>query len=102
MRLLSKYRLIFILILALLCAASLLNEHLVPAGDNATYMILGQSLVTGRGYRMISDPRTPAMALYPPGYPLLLAGVLALTGTAYDLVAAILPMKLLSLSLIHI
>jgi len=48
---------------------------------------------------MISDPRTPAMALYPPGYPLLLAGVLALTGTAYDLVAAILPMKLLSLVL---
>ena len=96
---LSRYRLIFMLLLGLLCAALLLNRHLVPAGDNATYMILGQSLVTGRGYRMISDPRSPEMSLYPPGYPLLLAGVLAATGTAGNLLAAVLPLKLLSLAL---
>ncbi len=99
MMLLSKYRLIFILALALLSATLLLNGHLVPAGDNATYMILGQSLVMGNGYRMISDPRLPEMTLYPPGYPVLLAGMLALTGTAHQLLAAILPMKLLSLAL---
>lgn len=99
MQLLSKYRLILILALGLLLAALRLNEHLVPAGDNATYIILGQALVLGNGYRMISDPRSPAMALYPPGYPLLLAGMLALTGTAHNLLAAILPLKLPSLLL---
>lgn len=94
-----RHRLIPILALGLLCSALLLNGHLVPAGDNATYMVLSQSLVTGRGYRVISDPRSPQMALYPPGYPLLLAGVLALTGTARHLLAAIAPMKLVSITL---
>lgn len=97
--LLSKYRLILILILGLFLAVLRLNEHVMPAGDNATYMILGQSLATGQGYRMISDPRSPQMALYPPGYPLLLAGVLALTGTSHNLLAAILPSKLPSVLL---
>jgi len=96
---LSRYCLIPILILGLLFAALMLNGHLVPAGDNATYMVLGQSLATGHGYRMISDPRTPQMALYPPGYPLVLAILLALTGTARHLLAAIVPLKLLSVAL---
>lgn len=96
---LAKYRLIGILVLALVSATLLLNRHLVPAGDNATYIVLGQSLATGQGYRMISDPRAPEMALYPPGYPLLLAGVLTLTGTAHNLLAAIWPMKVLSVIL---
>ena len=96
---LSRYRLILILALGLLCAGLLLNGHLVPAGDNATYIVLGQSLVAGKGYRMISDPRSPEMALYPPGYPSLVAGVLALMGTANDLVAVIVPMKLSSIAL---
>ena len=84
------------MVLGLALAVLLLNAHLVPGGDNATYMVLGQSLVTGQGYRMVSDPRMPEMALYPPGYPLLLAGILALTGTAHNLLAVIVPMKLLS------
>ncbi len=99
MQWLSKYRLLFILILGLLMSVLLLNEHLIPAGDNATYIVLGQSLVTGQGYRMISDPRSPAMGLYPPGYPLLLAAVLAITGKAHNLLAAILPLKLPSVLL---
>lgn len=99
MRPLSRSPLIVILVLGLLLAVPLLNQHLVPAGDNSTYMILGQALVTGRGYKMISDPRSPDMGLYPPGYPLLLGGVLALTGTQNDLLAGILPCKLLSVVL---
>lgn len=95
----SNYRLIPILVLGFLCAVLLLNGHLVPAGDNATYIVLGQSLATGKGYRMISDPRQPAMALYPPSYPLWLAGLLLLTGTTHQLVAAVLPMKLASIAL---
>jgi hypothetical protein len=98
-RKLAQYRLVFILAVGCLCAVLMLNGHLVPAGDNATYIVLGQSLATLRGYRMISDPRQPAMALYPPGYPLLLAGVQLLTGTANRLLAAILPMKLMTIVL---
>ncbi len=96
---LSRYRLILILALGLVSAALLLNGHLIPAGDNATYIVLGQALVTGQGYRMISDPRLPEMALYPPGYPLLVAALLALTGTARNLLASILPLKLVSVAL---
>jgi hypothetical protein len=99
MRLIARHPLILILVLGLVLAVPLLNEHLVPAGDNSTYLVLGQALATGRGYKMISDPRSPDMGLYPPGYPLLLAGVLALTGTQGNLLAGILPCKLLSIAL---
>jgi len=91
--------LIAILAVALLLAVLSLNGHLVAGGDNATYMILGQSLATGRGYRMVNDPRLPEMALYPPGYPLLLAVILKLTKASQNLMAAVLPMKLLSVTL---
>jgi len=93
----STSRLIPLLLLGLLCAALLLNGHLVPAGDNTTYMVLGQALATGQGYRMISDPRAPQMALYPPGYPVVLAGMMLLTGTASHLLAATWPAKLLTI-----
>ena len=99
LRLILRYQLILVIALGLLCAGLLLNEHLIPAGDNSTYLVLGQALATGRGYRMISDPRAPEMGLYPPGFPLLLAGVLRITGTARDLLAGILPCKLLSVLL---
>ena len=98
MRTLSRYRLVLILILGAVFAVLLLNEHLVPAGDNATYLVLGQALSTGQGYRVISDPRQPAMALYPPGYPAVLAGLLAVTGKVHHLPGAILPVKVLSIA----
>jgi hypothetical protein len=99
MELASRHALLFILALALPLAMPLLNQHLVPAGDNSTYLILGQALATGHGYKLISDPRSPGMGLYPPGYPLLLAAMLALSGTQGNLLAGILPCKLLSVML---
>ena len=91
--------LIPILVLGLLLAMLSLNGHLVAGGDNATYMILGQSLATGQGYRMVNDPRLPEMALYPPGYPLLLAAIVKLTATSRNLGTAVFPMKLVSVAL---
>lgn len=85
-------------VLGVVLASLLVNGHLMLAGDNATYMVLGQSIALGKGYRLISDPREPLMALYPFGYPLLLAAVLRLTGTTRDLLAAIVPMKLLTVA----
>jgi len=99
MKRLHWYGLGCVMLLGLALAALLVNAHLVPGGDNSTYLVLGQSLVTGQGYRMVSDPRMPEMGLYPPGYPLLLAGLLGITGTAQNLLAAIVPSKLLSVLL---
>ncbi len=92
----GRRHVILILVLAAVASSLLLNAHLVPAGDNSTYLVLGQSIALGSGYRMISDPRAPLMALYPPGYPLLVAMVLAVTGTAKVLLSAIVPVKVLS------
>ncbi|MBC7262803.1 MAG: glycosyltransferase family 39 protein [Chloroflexi bacterium] len=89
---------LFLAVIGVILALLLVNGHLMLAGDNATYIVLGQSLALGKGYRLISDPREPLMALYPFGYPLLLAAVLRLTGNTQDLLAAIVPMKLLSIA----
>ena len=49
-------------------------------GDNAIYMILGKSLAAGTGYRNIYLPDAPVHTQYPPGFPLMLAGVTLLCG----------------------
>jgi len=91
---------IFVVIaVGLVLAGLLLNGHLVPAGDNATYIVLGQSLASLRGYRMVSDPRLPAMALYPPAFPGLLAGILLLTGSVSQPLALVGIMKAVSVLL---
>jgi hypothetical protein len=46
---------------------------LFPGGDNANYMILGESLRSGAGYRDLYLPGQPLHAKYPPFFPALLA-----------------------------
>jgi hypothetical protein len=46
-------------------------------GDNAVYLALARSLLGG-GYRDLFDPAVPAHAQFPPGWPAVLAGALAL------------------------
>lgn len=46
---------------------------LFPGGDNAAYLILGEALRTGEGYRDLYLPGTPLHAKYPPLLPSLLA-----------------------------
>jgi hypothetical protein len=46
-------------------------------GDNAAYLALAQSLLGGHGYREIYDPAMPLHTQYPPVFPALLAGLLA-------------------------
>ncbi len=46
---------------------------LFPGGDNAAYLILGEALRTGEGYRDLFLPGTPLHHKYPPLLPLLLA-----------------------------
>ncbi|HEY8166856.1 MAG TPA: hypothetical protein VIF83_15005 [Gemmatimonadaceae bacterium] len=46
-------------------------------GDDATYLALARSLLTTGTYRDIWDPLTPPHVQYPPVFPLILAGGLA-------------------------
>lgn len=48
---------------------------LFPGGDNAAYLILGEALRSGEGYRDLHLPDTPLHVLYPPLLPSLLAGL---------------------------
>lgn len=43
--------------------------------DDGIYAILAKAIATGQGYRYLNLPGAPAAAHYPPGYPLLLAGL---------------------------
>jgi hypothetical protein len=54
-----------------------------PRFDGAGYAVLAESLASGRGYREIDHPDQPRHAHFPPGYPLLLAGLWRLTGTSF-------------------
>jgi len=60
-------------------------------GDNFWYMILGESLRSGNGYRDLWLPTAPHHVHYPPVYPLLLA----VTGWLFNSVVAF---KMLSLA----
>ena len=50
----------------------LYEPTLFPGGDNADYMILGESLRSFEGYRDLHLPGSPVHTKYPFGYPMLL------------------------------
>lgn len=59
--------------LNLLLAVLLYEPTIFTGGDNANYMILGESLGTGQGYRDLYLPGAPIHGKYPPAYPAILA-----------------------------
>jgi hypothetical protein len=63
-------------VLATLCIILAIEPW--PVGvfqDDGIYAVLAKSLATGEGYRFIQLPGAPNATHYPPGYPLLLAGL---------------------------
>ncbi len=56
----------------------LLNNNLSPFVDNARYISAARSLLDGSGYSRIHSQNISPQTLYPPGYPLLLAGLIYL------------------------
>ena len=52
-----------------------LNPLLGINGDNAKYIVLAKSIVSGNGFRIISSPDKPQETRYGFGYPLLIAPV---------------------------
>lgn len=86
---------------AIVAAAAVLslaqvNQHLILASDNSSYIVLGQALAQRRGYAMVNEPLAPAMNLYPPGYPLLLSLTLRAADAVADPLRAVVPMKLVT------
>lgn len=53
--------------------------------DDANYVILAESIAEGRGYRQINYPDAPLETRYPPGYPVVLAPIIALVGNNLNL-----------------
>ncbi|MEN6304690.1 MAG: glycosyltransferase family 39 protein, partial [Armatimonadia bacterium] len=67
------------LLVYLACFNSLqVGQHV----DDASYVMLAQSLLTGHGYSQIAYPDNPPESKYPPLLPLLIAPFLWLTGGA--------------------
>ena len=56
------------------------HPYLNVANDAGRYMVLGKSLATNGDYRLINEPLQQRDTLYPPGFPLLIAAWLKLTG----------------------
>lgn len=71
-------RVIYILILIVTffkIYSSIFDEKVSLVGDNASYYILGNAIANGDGYTNIQHLEKEAHYHYPPGYPLLIAGV---------------------------
>lgn len=71
--------LVFLLIYIIL-SLILFDPKLFTGGDNAVYIILAESIATGRGYKNIYLPDEPPHTQYPFGFPLLLALPVLLLG----------------------
>ena len=56
-----------------LLAVLVFEPTLFPGADAGHYMVLGESLRSGMGFRDIQLPGSPLHAKFPPGYPLILA-----------------------------
>ncbi len=58
-------------------------------GDNAGYVALAHSLLSGQGYTELWDPARPPHTKYPPLFPLLLAVRMALGGVTWGALKAV-------------
>ena len=73
-------RQIIILALFTFLATNALTPFMSPNGDNASYIILSESLASGQGYINTFYPGEPAETQYPPLLPVLLLPITLLFG----------------------
>lgn len=95
----NKYTIALLIMLVVYLGASLyaLNPYLSGEGDNAQYMILAKSIVSGTGMREINNPSAPVHTKSPPGFPLMIAPIIAFFG--YNVIALKIFMIVCSLAL---
>jgi hypothetical protein len=65
--------------------------------DDAYYVVLAQALAQGQGYALISSATTPILPAFPPGFPLLLAPVVAVTPAFPGNIAALKAVSILAM-----
>ena len=65
--------------------------------DDAYYVVLAQALAQGQGYALISSATTPILPAFPPGFPLLLAPVIAFTQPFPGNIAALKAVSILAM-----
>lgn len=66
---------VILLVVGAGCAIYTFDDLLHTNGDNAVYIILGESLADGTGYRNMHSPAETFHGKYPPVLPALIAGV---------------------------
>ena len=76
-----------------LLGALRLQPYTAAYGDEARFLMTAQGLRFHGRYALIGMVGQPPETQYPPGLPVLLAGVMWLTGTGQPLASAILPAK---------
>lgn len=76
-------RQVIILALFTFLATNALTPFISPNGDNASYIILAESLTHGKGYINTFYPGEPAETQYPPLLPVFLVPIIALLGKNY-------------------
>ncbi|MGB3180668.1 MAG: hypothetical protein WBB45_04725 [Cyclobacteriaceae bacterium] len=62
------------------------NSKIDINGDNANYYMLGKALAEGEGYVSLRSAEKAAHNHFPPGYPVLIAGVTSIFGDAFTTV----------------
>ncbi|MFT5367927.1 MAG: hypothetical protein ACI8V2_002890 [Candidatus Latescibacterota bacterium] len=73
-------RQVIVLAIFTLLATNALTPLMSPNGDNASYIILSESLASGKGYINTFYPGEPAETQYPPLLPVLLLPITILLG----------------------
>jgi hypothetical protein len=76
----GKRRLLWFMLAYLVLSIFLFDPKLFIGGDNIRYIVLAESISSGKGYRDLTKPDEPQYTLYPPGFSLLLVPVIALFG----------------------
>ncbi|MBI1763529.1 MAG: hypothetical protein HYR56_19060 [Acidobacteria bacterium] len=69
---------VLLVVFVLLIYALRLDRTVGVYVDDAWYVLLGQALATGHGYRLTNSPSPGILPFYPPGYPFLLSLVFRL------------------------
>ncbi|MEO0091419.1 MAG: glycosyltransferase family 39 protein [candidate division WOR-3 bacterium] len=63
---------IIAILLNLILSLLLFDPKLETGGDNALYLILGKSIISGQGFRDIHNPNQQPHTTVPPGFPFIL------------------------------
>ena len=71
---------VILVLLNIVLTLFIFDPRLYLGGDNITFIILGQSLLDGQGYRDLSQPDTPVYIGSPPGYPVFLMLLMLIFG----------------------